>query len=257
MNESRLPVLFVGHGNPMNAMEDNEFSRAWIQVGSSLPRPQAILCISAHWETLGTEVTATQQPETIHDFYGFPAELFSFQYPAPGLPELADRIRSMLHSIDVRLDQQRGLDHGTWSVLARMFPRADIPVLQLSLDRTRDTKFHFDLGRELAPLRKQGVLIIGSGNVVHNLGLVVWKDIAFDWAQDFDCKIREWILDDQYEPILHYETSGKPAHLAVNTAEHYEPLLYVLGSKEPGEPVRFFTEKIWGGSISMRSLIIG
>ncbi|OGN74449.1 MAG: 4,5-DOPA dioxygenase extradiol [Chloroflexi bacterium GWB2_49_20] len=257
MQNTRMPVMFVGHGNPMNAFEDNEFSQAWTQVGASLLVPRAILCISAHWETIGTEVTAMPQPKTIHDFYGFPPELFALQYPAPGSPELAEDIRSTVKSIDIQPDQNWGLDHGTWSVLKRMFPQANIPVLQLSLDRTQSAQFHYDLGQELKPLRRQGVLIIGSGNIVHNLGLVVWKDIAFDWAQDYDARVKDWILQDDHEPIIHYETYGRPAHLAVNSAEHYEPLLYVLGLKEPGEPVQFFTEKIWGGSVSMRSVLIG
>jgi 4,5-DOPA dioxygenase extradiol len=257
MQPWRLPVLFVGHGNPMNALEENEFSREWIQVGANLPRPQAILCISAHWETIGTQVTAMEKPRTIHDFYGFPPELFALQYPAPGSPPLADTIRALLGFDQIQPDQDWGLDHGTWSVLARMFPEADIPVLQLSLDRNRSAQSHYDLGRALKPLREQGVLVIGSGNIVHNLGLVVWEDIAFDWAKEYDTRVKEWIEMDQHEPIVHYEKYGRPAQLAVNSAEHYKPLLYILGMKDPDEPVHFFTEKIWGGSLSMRSLQIG
>jgi 4,5-DOPA dioxygenase extradiol len=257
MQNTRMPVMFVGHGNPMNAIEQNEFSQAWVQMGELLPHPKAILCISAHWETVGTDITAMLQPKTIHDFYGFPRELFALKYPAPGSPELAEDVRSLVKSRDIQLNEDWGLDHGTWSVLVRMFPQADIPVLQLSLDRTQSAQFHYDLGRELKALRKQGVLIIGSGNIVHNLGMVVWKDTAFDWAQEYDAKVKEWILQDNHEPIIHYEVYGKPANLAVNSAEHYEPLLYVLGLKDPGEPVQFFAEKVWGGSISMRSVLIG
>jgi 4,5-DOPA dioxygenase extradiol len=257
MQNTRMPVMFVGHGNPMNAIEDNEFSQAWTLMGASLPTPRAILCISAHWETIGTKVTAMPQPKTIHDFYGFPPELFAMQYPAPGSPELAEQICSLVKTVAIQPDQDWGLDHGTWSVLMRMFPNADIPVLQLSLDRTKSPQHHYDLGRELKSLREQGVLIIGSGNMVHNLGLVVWEDVAYDWAQEFDGKIRDWIMQDDHTPIIHYQDYGRPAQLAVNSAEHFQPLLYTLGLKEPGEEVMFFTEKVSMGSLSMRSLKIG
>lgn len=257
MSNTRMPVLFVGHGNPMNAIEDNEFSRAWIKVGGQLPRPKAILCISAHWETIGTMVTAMEQPKTIHDFYGFPPELFAVKYPAPGSPQLAEDIRSMVSSKKIEPDQEWGLDHGTWSVLVRMFPQADIPVLQLSLDHNLSMKAHYELGKELRSLREQGVLVVGSGNIVHNLGLVVWEDTAFEWAVEFDGKVRDWIRQDEHEPIINYTEQGRAAHLAVNSGEHYKPLLYVLGLKEAGEPVQFFAEKIWGGSLSMRSVLIG
>jgi len=241
----------------MNAIEDNEFSQVWTTQGASLPTPRAILCISAHWETVGTQVTAMPQPKTIHDFYGFPPELFATQYPAPGSPGLAEQISSLVKTGAIKPVQEWGLDHGTWSVLARMFPKADIPVLQLSLDRTKFMQEHYDLGRELKPLREQGVLIIGSGNLVHNLGLVVWDDIAFDWAAEFDGKVRDWILNDDHTPIIRYQDYGWPAQLAVNSAEHFKPLLYILGLKDPGEKLQFFSEKVSMGSISMRSLQIG
>jgi 4,5-DOPA dioxygenase extradiol len=257
MEKQRMPIMFVGHGNPMNAIEDNEFSQAWITMAGFVPRPKAILCISAHWETPGTKVTAMAQPKTIHDFYGFPPELFAVRYPAPGSMSVAEEVRSAVKSVDIGLDQGWGLDHGCWSVLVRMFPRADIPVLQLSLDRDQSPRYHYDLGAELKSLREQGVLIIGSGNIVHNLRLVVWEDTAFDWATEFDARIKEWILQDNHEAIIEYERYGKPALLAVNSAEHYEPLLYIMGLKEAGEPVRFFAEKVWGGSVSMRSVFIG
>ncbi|MFH2038823.1 MAG: 4,5-DOPA dioxygenase extradiol [Chloroflexota bacterium] len=257
MKNIRMPVLFVGHGSPMNAIEDNEFSQAWTRMGTNLPTPRAILCISAHWETAGTAVTAMSQPKTIHDFYGFPPELFAIQYPAPGLPELAEEICSIVKSVSIQPDQKWGLDHGTWSVLARMFPKADIPVLQLSLDRTQPPQYHYDLGRELKTLRDKGVLILGSGNLVHNLGLVTREGIALDWAQDYDARVKEWILQENHTSIIHYEAYGKPAQLAVNSAEHYEPLLYILGLKDSGEMVQFFTEKVVMGSISMRSIMIG
>ena len=257
MQNTSMPVLFVGHGNPMNAIEDNEFSRAWTRMGASLPTPRSILCISAHWETTGTQVTAMPHPKTIHDFYGFPPQLFAMQYPAPGSQQLAEEICSLVKTVEIKPVQDWGLDHGTWSVLTRMFPKADIPVLQLSLDRAMSPQAHYDLGRELKPLRDQGVLILGSGNLVHNLGLVVWEDVALDWAQEFDGKIRDWILQDDHTPIIHYQDYGRSAQLAVNSAEHYEPLLYILGLKDPGDEIQFFTEKVSMGSISMRSLKVG
>jgi 4,5-DOPA dioxygenase extradiol len=252
-----MPVLFLGHGSPMNAIEDNEFSLAWQEAATHIPIPKAILCISAHWETLGSQVTAMEAPRTIHDFYGFPRPLFEKQYPAPGLPELAARIANLLGEDKVQLDQSWGLDHGAWSVLCRMYPQADIPVVQLSLDRSIDPVGHYQIGRELQQLRQEGVLVIGSGNIVHNLRLVVWEDRAFDWAVEYDAKVTQWILEGDHDSIIHYEKYGKPAMLAVNSAEHYLPLLYVLGLKDAVEPVSFFADKLWGGSISMRCVKIG
>jgi len=182
----RMPVLFVGHGSPMNAIEDNEFARAWTEAGKDLPRPKAVLCVSAHWETAGTQVTAMDTPQTIYDFYGFPPELYAKTYPASGSPELAQRVIEMARPVEVVADLGRGLDHGAWSVLARLFPRADVPVVQLSLDHRLSPQAHYDLGRALQPLRTEGVLILGSGNIVHNLSLVVWADTAYDWAVEFD-----------------------------------------------------------------------
>jgi 4,5-DOPA dioxygenase extradiol len=257
MGSHQMPVLFIGHGNPMNALEDNEFSQAWSEAGKNLPRPKAIVCISAHWETSGTRVTAMEKPRTIHDFYGFPRNLSDFEYPAAGSPDLAEQVRKVVKAIDIQPDTIWGLDHGTWSVLCRMFPQADIPVVQLSLDRTQDALFHYELGRQLRELREDGVLIIGSGNIVHNLRLVQWGDVAFDWAIDFDARVKQWILDDDHNPIIQFEEQGRVAVLAINSAEHYLPLLYILGLKAPGEPVSFFAEKIWGGSISMRCVQIG
>ena len=253
----RMPILFVGHGSPMNAIEDNEFSRAWIAAGKALPRPKSILCVSAHWETNGTQVTAMEKPRTIYDFYGFPPELYAKTYPAPGSPELAQRVRDLAGADAIAPDLTWGLDHGTWSVLSRLFPKADVPVIQLSLDVTKSTQEHYDLGRQLQPLRDEGVLIIGSGNIVHNLRMVVFEDTAFDWAMEFDGKVKQWILDDNHEPIIQYDKQGRDAALSINSAEHYKPLLYVLGAKEPGEPVSFFAGKVWGGSVSMRSVRIG
>jgi 4,5-DOPA dioxygenase extradiol len=253
----RMPVLFVGHGSPMNAIEDNEFSQVWTEVGKTLPHPKAILCISAHWESSGTKITMMEQPRTIYDFYGFPPELYAMTYPAAGSPELARRVQNLIGESIISPDLAWGLDHGTWSVLARLFPNADVPVVQLSLDVLKNTQAHYDLGRQLLPLRDEGILIIGSGNVVHNLRMIVFEDSAFDWALEFDRKVKEWILEDTHEPIIHYEKHGREAELAINSAEHYKPLLYVLGAKIPGEQVNFFAEKVWGGSLSMRSVRIG
>lgn len=252
-----MPVLFLGHGSPMNAIEDNEFSLAWQEAAREIPRPKAILCISAHWETRGSLVTAMEAPRTIHDFYGFPRPLFEKQYPAPGSPDLADRIIKLVSHSTVLPDQSWGLDHGTWSVLCRMYPQADIPIVQLSLDRSHENAHHYQLGRELRQLRQEGVLIIGSGNIVHNLRMMVWEDTAFDWAVEYDEKVKQWILEGDHEAIIHYEKHGKAAVLAVNSAEHYLPLLYILGLQEENEPVSFFADKIWGGSLSMRSLGFG
>jgi 4,5-DOPA dioxygenase extradiol len=256
MND-RMPVLFVGHGSPMNAIEDNEFSRAWQEAARAIPEPSGIVCISAHWETSGTKVTAMEAPRTIHDFYGFPKPLFDKQYPAPGSPKLANQISELVKTRNVLPDQTWGLDHGTWSVLCRMYPQATVPVVQLSLDRTLKADEHYALGRELRDLRQEGVLIVGSGNIVHNLRLMVWEDTAFDWAVEFDHRVREWIIDQDHASIIHYEKYGQPAILAVNSAEHYLPLLYILGLQEKDEPVSFFAEKLWGGSLSMRCVRIG
>ncbi len=254
---NRMPVLFVGHGSPMNAIEDNEFSRAWTVAGKALPAPKAILCVSAHWETQGTQVTAMEKPRTIYDFYGFPPELYALTYSAPGSPELAQRVIDLVGADRIAPDLTWGLDHGAWSVLSRLFPKADVPVVQLSLDVGKNAQAHYDLGRQLQPLRDEGVLIVGSGNIVHNLRMVVFEDTAYDWAVSFDAKVKQWILDDNPEPIINYDRQGREAALAINSAEHYKPLLYTLGARDPGEPVHFFAEKVWGGSLSMRSVRIG
>jgi len=253
----RMPVLFVGHGNPMNAIEDNEFSRAWEEIGRDLPRPKAVLCVSAHWETNGSRVTAMEKPRTIHDFYGFPDELNAKEYPAPGAPEWAEKTRKILRKATVKPDLDWGLDHGTWAVLCRMFPKADVPTFQLSLDRTRPAQDHYDIGRELAPLRDQGVLIVGSGNMVHNLRLMEWRDKPFDWATRFDSKLRKLIEDRDHKALINYKDLGQDARLAIPTNEHYLPLLYTLALQNEGEKLSFFTEKVTLGSISMRGLRIG
>jgi 4,5-DOPA dioxygenase extradiol len=258
--EHRMPTLFIGHGNPMNAIEETVYAAAWREAAASIPRPKAILCISAHWETEGTFVTAMAQPKTIHDFYGFPDELYRVQYPAPGSPELAWRVRSLAGSTAVRLDDgySWGLDHGAWSVLRRMYPEANIPAVQLSLDRTQHPRFHYDLGAELAALRSEGVLIVGSGNIVHNLRLLQWDaGEPYSWAAEFDRKAAELILAGQHDRLVAYPTLGEAARLAIPTNEHYLPLLYVLALQQPGEAVSFFAEGLPLGSISMRSVRIG
>ena len=256
-SEVRMPAFFLGHGSPMNAIEDNEFSRAWMEAGRSVPRPQAILCVSAHWETAGSQVTAMDQPRTIHDFYGFPRQLYEMRYPAPGSPGLARLIQETVRTAPVGPDHDWGLDHGTWSVLCRLFPGADIPVVQLSLDHTQGPAFHYELGKELRPLRHKGVLIVGSGNIVHNLGLLAWQDVAYDWALDFDDRIKQSILAGDHQPVIHYDQLGQSARLAVPTNEHYLPLLYALAVQEPDDQVSFFAAKVTMGSVSMRSLRIG
>jgi 4,5-DOPA dioxygenase extradiol len=252
-----MPALFIGHGSPMNAIEDTEFSRAWTEVARSLPRPQAVVCVSAHWETEGTRVTAMQQPRTIHDFSGFPRALYDKHYPAPGSPELARMAQGAMWATPVELDQEWGLDHGAWAVLCRMYPDADVPVIQLSLDQRKEPAFHYELGRELRGLRKKGVLILGSGNIVHNLREMVWDDSASDWALAFDAKVKGLILSGDHEAIIQYSKLGRSARWAVPTPEHYLPLLYVLGVQDESDSVAFFADKVTLGSMSMRSVRIG
>jgi 4,5-DOPA dioxygenase extradiol len=254
----RMPALFVGHGSPMNAIEENEFSRAWEAMAKSLPRPKAILCISAHWETAGTAVTAMAQPKTIHDFGGFPRELYDKQYPAPGSPELAEQVQQLVKKTRVAPDQNWGLDHGTWSVLCRMYPEAELPVVQLSLDHTQPPAWHYALGKELRKLREQGVLIVGSGNIVHNLYQVdFYNDGGYDWAAEFDGTIERLILAHDHESIIDYPKLGKAAALSIPTNEHFLPLLYALAQQYDDEPVSFFAEGLTLGSLSMRSVRIG
>lgn len=256
--DKKMPVVFVGHGNPMNAIEDNEFSRAWQQVGKQLRKPNAILCISAHWETRGTYLTGMDKPKTIHDFGGFPRALFEYQYPAPGSPALAQLTKESIKKALVELDQDAwGLDHGTWSVLTRMFPHADIPVVQLSLDRTQPSEFHYALGKELRALRDRGVLIVGSGNLVHNLGLAFFEDKAYDWALEFDETAKRLMESGDHKSLVNYKNLGQAAQLAIPTNEHYLPLLYILSLQDKGEQVHFFADKVTAGSLSMRSVLIG
>jgi 4,5-DOPA dioxygenase extradiol len=252
-----MPVLFLGHGSPMNTIEDGPVRRSWQALGASLPRPAAILCISAHWETRGVYVTGSSRPDTIHDFNGFPRALFDVRYPCPGSPELAHRVVDLLDGVRAHIDPQRGLDHGAWGVLQPMFPAADIPVVQMSLSVLQPGAWHYDLARQLGPLRDEGVLVVASGNIVHNLRQFNWKDPKpLEWAERFDEDVAEHIATGHHEGLLGYETLGTDALLAVPSPEHYLPLLYALGLQRDGEPVRFFNEGVVG-SISMRSVQIG
>ena len=255
-----MPAIFFGHGNPMNAISTNGYTEAWAKIGRNTPKPKSILCISAHWYIPGVALTSMGRPRTIHDFGGFPRELFAVEYPAPGSRDLADRVNELLGG-DVLLDANNwGLDHGTWSVLVHVFPDADIPVVQLSLDRTKPASWHYDLARRLAPLRDEGVLVIGSGNLVHNLRLLNWaKDDAepFDWAVRFEAMIRQRILADDHAPLVNYDTPGGDGLLAAPTPEHYLPLLYILGIKRDGDEIAFPVSGFVGGSISMLSVKIG
>ena len=255
-----MPTIFFGHGSPMNAIGQNSYTEAWAAIGQSIPRPKSILCVSAHWYIPAVAVTAMERPRTIHDFGGFPAELFAMQYPAPGSTELSGRVQGLLGESVIADDGRWGLDHGTWSVLVHVFPKADIPVVQLSINETEPASFHYDLAKKLAPLRDEGVLVIGSGNLVHNLHTYAWgkrKVDPFDWASRFDKKVRELILKDDHEPLIKYESLGRDALLSAPTPDHYLPLLYILALQREGESVTFPVEGFDGGSISMTSVQIG
>jgi 4,5-DOPA dioxygenase extradiol len=257
----RMPAIFFGHGNPLNALLRNAYTDGWAAIGNSIPRPTAVLCVSAHWYFPDTAVTAMPAPRTIHDFGGFPRELYQVQYPARGSPELAKRVRNLLAPVSVQLDENSwGLDHGTWSVLCHVFPQADIPVVQLSIDETRAPQFHYELGKRLAPLRDEGVLIIGSGNLVHNLHTYAWgrhEVEPFDWAVRFETRARELLLKGDDVPLVEYESLGRDALLSAPTPDHYLPLLYVIALRRAGEQVSFPVEGFDGGSISMLTLRIG
>lgn len=261
-NTEKMPVLFLGHGSPMNAIEENEFVTGWRNIGKTLPKPTAILCVSAHWETKGTFVTAMEKPMTIHDFGGFPKALFDVQYPAPGSPELAKETKSIVTKTTVGLDEKWGLDHGAWSVIKHLYPKADVPVIQMSLDYYQTPQYHYELAKELASLRNKGVLIIGSGNIVHNLGMVAWGKLntdnyGFDWAIEASEKMKKYILDGNHKELIDYKSQGKAFNLAIPTQEHYLPLLYMLALKEENEKLSLFNDKTVGGSLSMISLKIG
>jgi 4,5-DOPA dioxygenase extradiol len=254
------PAIFFGHGNPMNAVLQNGYTAAWASIGRTIPRPKAILSISAHWFVPETGVTVATAPRTIHDFGGFPRELYQVRYPAPGDPELARRVQMLLQPLPVNLDESWGLDHGTWSVLCHVYPQADIPVVQLSIDETQPPSYHYEIGARLAPLREEGVLIVGSGNLVHNLHAYAWGPHIvepFDWAVSFEQRAREMIVAGEHLPLVAYERLGREARLSIPTPDHYLPLLYILASRQAGETVAFPVEGVDGGSISMLAVKIG
>jgi 4,5-DOPA dioxygenase extradiol len=256
----KMPVLFLGHGSPMNAIEENEFTEGWINIGNTIPKPTAVLCISAHWETRGTYVTGMEKPKTIHDFGGFPEELYEVQYPAPGSPELAREIKSLVTMAQVGLDEKWGLDHGCWSVLKHLYPYADIKVIQISMDYYMSSGQHYELAKELQVLRKKGILIIGSGNMVHNLRMVAWNKLndtyGFDWAIEANEKMKEYILNGDHEQLINYESQGRAFDLAIPTPDHYLPLLYALALQDKDDKVTIFNDKPVGGSLTMTSIII-
>ncbi|MEY3426489.1 MAG: hypothetical protein RL679_1847 [Bacteroidota bacterium] len=257
----KMPVLFVGHGSPMNAIEENEFTLYWKKLASEIEKPKAVLCISAHWLTRGTFVTAMNHPKTIHDFGGFPQALFDVNYPAPGNPELAEETAKLITSTSVGLDHEWGLDHGTWSIVKNMYPNAEIPVLQLSIDYSQPAQYHYDLAKQLGALRKKGVLIIGSGNMVHNLGMVAWdklnESFGFDWAIEMNSIFKKKIEGNDHTALIQYEKLSSAAKLAVPTPDHYYPLLYTLGLKEEKDSISFFNDKPVAGSLTMTSVKFG
>lgn len=256
-HSDRMPALFVGHGSPLNAIQDNTFSQQWQELGQHLPRPQAILSVSAHWLTPGkTLVGGMKQPRTIHDFGGFPDELFAQQYPAPGAPEMARLTTTLIQQTHVQTDQDWGLDHGTWSVLLPMYPLADIPVFQLSIDYGKPPRYHYELARDLRKLREKGVLIIGSGNIVHNLRAINFQGITPDWATEFDQQIKSYLDTDQPDGIMDFQQLGSLAQIAHPTYDHYLPLLYAIAQREPEDQLTYFNEGWDAGSISMRSFIL-
>ncbi len=260
-NTEKMPVLFLGHGSPMNAIEENEFVTAFRNLGEEISTPKAILVISAHWETKGTFVTAMEKPRTIHDFGGFPKALFDVQYSAPGSPELAKETKELIKTTDVGLDESWGLDHGAWSVVKHLYPLANVPVIQMSIDYTKNAQYHYDLAKQLATLRNKGVLIVGSGNMVHNLGVLAWDklnttDYGFDWAIEASSKMKQYILSDNHNPLINFQSQGKVFDLAIPTPEHYLPMIYSLALKEEKEKVTLFNDKAVAGSLTMTSIKI-
>lgn len=259
---SKMPVLFLGHGSPMNAIEENEFVQGFRNISHQIEKPKAILVVSAHWETKGTYVTAMENPQTIHDFGGFPQALFDVQYPAPGFPDLAKLTKEIVTSTDVHLDEKWGLDHGSWSVIKHLYPNADIPIIQMSIDYTQPPAYHYALAKELASLRNKGVLIVGSGNNVHNLRMVSWQHInstgyAYDWAKIADEKMKQYILDGNHDPLINYHLQGEEFQLAIPTPEHYIPMLYALALKENKDDIQIFNDLPVAGSLAMTSFKIG
>lgn len=255
-----MPAIFFGHGNPMNAIQVNDYTKGWSAIGSLIPRPKAVIAISAHWYFPGTSVTAVSAPRTIHDFGGFPPALYRIEYPAPGAPALASRVQNLLNPISVGLDDQWGLDHGTWAVLCHVFPRADVPIVQLSIDETQPARFHYEIGKRLSPLRDEGILIVGSGNLVHNLHAYAWGRRTvepFDWAVRFEKQVRELLLAGNDGPLIAYETLGRDAMLSIPTPDHYLPLLYIIALRRKGEQISFPIAGVDGGSVSMLAVQIG
>ncbi len=257
----RMPVLFLGHGSPMNAIEENEFTKGFRRIGETIPKPNVILCISAHWETRGTLVTAMEKPKTIHDFYGFPPELYDVKYSAPGSPHLARETQKLVTKTVVNLDNEWGLDHGCWVVLRHLYPNADVPVVQMSLDYNATAQSHYELAKQLAPLRRKGVLIVGSGNIVHNLAMADWDKIdaheyGYEWALEANEKMKRFVLNDNHAELINYKSQGRAFNLAIPTPEHYLPLLYALALKEKDEKITVFNDKTIAGSISMTSIKI-
>jgi 4,5-DOPA dioxygenase extradiol len=260
-NTPKMPIFFFGHGSPMNAIEENQFVQGFRSSVAALQKPNAILCISAHWYTKGTKVTAMKQPQTIHDFGGFPKELFAVQYPAPGSPELAKQTKELLLPNEIELDETWGLDHGTWSVVKHLYPHADVPVIQLSIDYTQPAEYHYRLANQLQSLRSKGILIIGSGNIVHNLRLVDFQNMdkdnyGYDWALEARDTINGYLLHGDYQPLLDFDRQGKAFDLAIPTPDHYLPLLYILGLQQKGETLSLFNDKMVAGSLSMTSIKI-
>ena len=260
--ETKLPVLFIGHGSPMNGIEDNEFSRTWKKLGLEIQKPKAVLVISAHWLTSGTKITAMENPKTIHDFGGFPQALFDVEYPAKGNPELAKETSKIIKSTHIGLDHDWGFDHGTWTIVRHMYPNADIPVLQLSIDYSKPAQYHYDLAKQLTSLRKKGVLIIGSGNMVHNLRMVAWDKLnepeyGFDWAIEMNTIFKEKISSGDFKSLIDYEKLSSAAKLAIPTPDHYYPLLYNIALQESKDTISFFNDKPVGGSLTMTSVKIG
>lgn len=257
-----MPVLFIGHGSPMNGIEHNSFSMEWANMATTIPQPTAVLVVSAHWLTKGTHITAMQEPRTIHDFGGFPPQLYQVQYPAPGSPTVAAETVNLVRSASVQLNHDWGLDHGTWTVVRHMYPKANIPVLQLSIDASKSPQYHYQLATELALLRKKGVLIIGSGNMVHNLGMVAWHklqepEFGYDWALEINQVFKQLIINKQHNTLINYHQLGKLADMAIPTNEHYLPLLYTLALQTAADGVQFFNDKAVGGSLTMTSVKIG
>lgn len=255
-----FPAIFFGHGNPMNALLNNRYTEGWQLIGKRTPKPKAILSISAHWFVPETGVTIGTAPRTIHDFGGFPRELYEVLYPAPGDPDLARRVQAMLAPLPVKLDNLWGLDHGTWSVLRHVYPDADIPVVQLSIDETQPPPFHFEIGRKLAPLREEQVLIVGSGNLVHNLHAYAWgrhMPDPYDWAVSFETEAKQMMIAGEYKPLIDYEKLGREAMLSIPTPDHYLPMLYVIATRQQGEEVTFPIQGVDGGSISMLTVQVG